>query len=155
MRAFLREEIDIAAPADVVWRYVMDWERQGEWVPLTRAEPLGRGSGTGAQVRAWTGLGPVGFWDTMTITGWVTSADGSGSCEVLHTGRVVRGEGVFTVVARGPEGSTFVWSERLDVPAGRVGAALWKLTQPALLAGVRRSLRALAARAEAEPRPGS
>ena len=85
----------VDAPARVVWDYVTDWPRQGEWIPLTRVEAIPPGAparAVGERIRAWTGVGPVGFWDTMTITAWQQEGDGSARCEVLHTGRVVRGE---------------------------------------------------------------
>ncbi len=59
----------------------------------------------GGRFRAWTGLGAVGFWDPMTITAWERGPDGGGRCEVLHSGAVVKGEGEFAVVARGPAAS--------------------------------------------------
>ena len=43
MRARLQREVDVAAPASVVWDYVTDWPRQQEWVPLTRVEDLDGG----------------------------------------------------------------------------------------------------------------
>ncbi len=149
MRALVQCTVEVAAPAQVVWRYVTDWGRQHEWVPLTRVEPVGAAAGTGGRFRAWTGLGPVGFWDTMTITGWDEGEDGSASCEVLHTGRVVRGEGSFTVAARGPDRCSFTLAERVEVPGGPIGALVWKLAAPLVQAGARRTLRAMAARVEA------
>ncbi|HZJ05226.1 MAG TPA: SRPBCC family protein [Nocardioidaceae bacterium] len=137
MRAVLRLEVEVAAPAKLVWDYVTDWPRQGEWIPLTRMETVGPARGTGGRIRGWTGLGPVGFWDTMTITSWRESPDGSARCEVLHTGAVVRGNGQFAVVAHGEHGEhgeercTFVWGEQLVIPAGPIGAALRSGRSPA------------------------
>ena len=73
MRALIRREVALDVPADVAWAYVTDWPRQGEWVPHTRVEhvdPAHPAVGVGGRLRAWSGLGPVGFWDTMTITSW-------------------------------------------------------------------------------------
>jgi hypothetical protein len=151
MRALVRSEVAVAAPAAVVWDYVTDWPRQGEWIPFTRVEvvpPGGTASRVGDRIRAWTGLGPVGFWDTMTITAWSTDPDGSARCEVLHTGAVVRGDGEFAVVAEGPGRCRFVWWERLDVPGGAVGGLLWRLTGWTMRRGVDLALRRLARRAE-------
>ncbi len=148
MRAVVRCEVEVAAPARLVWDYVTDWARQAEWIPLTRVEPVGPAGGVGGRVRAWTGLGPVGFWDTMTITAWQEGTDGSGRCEVMHTGAVVRGEGEFAVDARGEDRCTFVWRERLNVPAGPLGAAAWKVVGPLVRKGFGLSLRKMAARVE-------
>jgi hypothetical protein len=39
---------------------------------------------------------------------------------VQHTGRLIRGPGIFEIVPRG-EHSTFVWTERLYLPYGYLG----------------------------------
>ena len=100
MRVRIERTVDVAAPARQVWDYVTDWPRQDEWIPQTRVETLDEARGRGA-FRAWSGVGPVGFWDPMMITAWERGADGCGRCEVLHRGRVVKGEGEFAVLARG------------------------------------------------------
>jgi hypothetical protein len=137
VRARLRSAVDIAAPAPVVWDHVTDWPRQGDWVPQTRVELID-GQGLGGRFRAWTGVGPVGFWDPMTITAWQRDPDGGGRCEVLHRGRVVKGEGEFVVEALGPGRARFVWSELVPVPFGRLGALAWPVVRPLaeLLIGV-------------------
>lgn len=151
MRALVRCEVAVAAPARVVWSYVTDWPRQGEWIPLTRVEVVGDPRlrhTVGGRIRAWTGLGPVGFWDPMTITAWEEQPDGSARCEVLHTGAVVRGDAEFAVHADGADACRFVWWERLDIPGGPVGALLWRLGGWAARRGVGLALRRMAARAE-------
>jgi len=130
VRVRLQREVDVEASARAVWEYVTDWPRQAEWVPLTRVERLDAAADVGGRFRAWTGLGPVGFWDPMTITAWERSGDGGGRCMVLHLGTVVKGEGEFAVVARGPQASRFVWAEVVDVPLGAVGAAGWRVARP-------------------------
>jgi hypothetical protein len=107
-----------AEPADL-WRLAMDWSRQGDWMLATRVRG---GQGVGATVVARTGIGPVGFTDTMVITQWYPPH----RCVVRHTGRVVRGTGVFEVIRRGPL-SEFAWTERLQLPwpaSGRLGRRL-------------------------------
>ena len=132
MRVRLERRVDVAVPPAALWDYVTDWPRQGEWVPLTRVERVDAADRVGGRLRAWTGVGPVGFWDPMTITRWQRDADGGGRCEVLHRGRVVRGEGEFAVRPRGPEASTFVWAEVLVLPGGRLGALAFRLVRPAV-----------------------
>jgi hypothetical protein len=157
MRDLVRSEVVVEAPARAVWDYVTDWSRQGEWIPFTRVETVPRGTPAGAvgdRVRARTGLGPVGVWDPMTITGWEVAEDGSARCEVLHTGRVVRGEAELSVVAEGPQRCRFVWWERLTVPGGVLGALLWRLVGPVMRRGVDHALRRLARRAEHEAARG-
>lgn len=133
MRALIRREVALGVPAEVAWDYVTDWPRQGEWVPHTRVEHVDDDEpavGVGGRLRAWSGIGPVGFWDTMTITSWERHPDGGGRCEVLHTGKVVRGEGVFEIVADGEERSRFLWSEMAVVPLGAVGAWGFRVVRP-------------------------
>ena len=130
MRTRLERRVDVEVPAPVLWDYVTDWPRQGEWVPKTRVERVDDADGLGGRFRAWSGLGRVGFWDPMTITAWERSEDGGGRCEVLHLGPVVRGEGEFAVLARGEQASRFVWAEVVDIPLGALGAAGWRATRP-------------------------
>ena len=152
MRALIRREVALDVPADVAWDYVTDWPRQGEWVPHTRVEhvdPADPAVGLGGRLRAWTGLGPVGFWDPMTITSWERRTDGGGRCEVLHTGKVVRGEGEFEVTADGAGRSRFLWSERAVVPFGALGSWGFRLLRPGLERVLDRGLATLKERVEA------
>jgi hypothetical protein len=152
MRAEVRSEVAIAAPAGLVWDYVTDWARQGEWIPLTRVEAVdeaGREVRVGGRVRARTGVGPVGFWDPMTITAVEHGQDGSGRCEVLHTGGLVRGEGEFAVEGTVAGTCRFVWWERLALPLGPLGALGWLLTGWAARRGIDQALGRCALRAEA------
>jgi polyketide cyclase/dehydrase/lipid transport protein len=153
VRVRLERRVEVAVPAAVLWDYVTDWPRQAEWVPMTRVERVDAADGLGGRLRAWTGVGPVGFWDPMTITLWQRDAQGGGRCEVLHRGRVVRGEGEFSVLARGPEAGTFVWAEVLVVPGGRPGALAFRLARPAVERLLDAALRGLRRRVEAAERP--
>lgn len=150
MRSRISRVVDVDAPADRVWGYVTDWPAQREWIPMTRVERVDAADGVGGRLRAWTGLGPLGFWDPMTITRWVRTPDGGGRCEVLHTGSVVRGEGEFAVVPVSATSSRFVWSEVLVLPGGRVGAAAWTVVRPAMERMVDRALHAMRRRVETE-----
>jgi carbon monoxide dehydrogenase subunit G len=129
-RVRLQREIDVSASASAVWDYITDWPRQAEWVPMTRVEVVDRASGLGGRIRAWTGLGRIGFWDPMTITAWERLPDGGGRCEVLHLGKLVRGEGEFTVLSQGAGTSRFLWAEVLVLPLGPVGAVGWRAVRP-------------------------
>ena len=148
MRALVRSEVEVAAPAELVWDYVTDWSRQDEWMPLTTVHPDGPADRVGGRIRARTGIGPLGFWDPMTITAWRVDPDGSARCEVLHTGRLVRGEAEFSVVARGFDACTFRWWEHLVVPGGPLGGVVWRLTGGGIQRLVDLSLRRMAARVE-------
>ena len=151
------EQVDVDAPPEQVWAALVDWDRQGEWMLLTDVRAVdGDGQGVGGRLEAVTGvrlprrlLGGrrLGVPDTMLVTSW----DFPRRIDVRHTGRVVRGTGTFEVVPRGESASTFVWSEVLDLPLGRLGLLGWPLVRPVMAAGVRLSLKRFAAYAEAHP----
>jgi hypothetical protein len=148
-RAEIAESVDIDAPVETVWREVMDWESQGEWMLGTRVRVThGDGVSPGTRVAAFTGLGPLGVTDHIELVGW----DPPHRATVRHVGRIIRGSGVFTVAERlgvgGREGSTFTMSEYLDLPLGPLGAVGWPLVRPAFAWGLQRSLQELARRCE-------
>jgi len=139
-------DVQIDAPPHAVWAAVVDWDRQSEWMLGTTVRATtGGGVGVGAGIEAFTGVGPLGFADTMVITEWEPPS----RCTVQHTGRVVRGTGAFEVFALPSSRSRFVWSEQLRLPLGRLGRAGWPVAKPLLVAGVRASLTRLARAVEA------
>src|SRR3954466_14018058 len=141
----LSESVDIEAPPERVWTALTDWVRQGEWILATDVRPvIGPARGVGGRRVAVPGVPlpggrRLGVVDTMEITRWEPPT----RVDVLHTGRVVRGSGVFEIVPE--EGRTrFLWSERLDLPLGPLGRLGWLAVEPVMRAGVRRSLRRFA-----------
>jgi hypothetical protein len=137
--------VDIAASAGTTWLALTDWPRQHEWMLGTKVRVVsGDGRSVGSRLSAVTGLGPLGFTDTMEITAWEPPV----RCTVRHLGRLVRGAGAFHVQAKGPQSSTFVWTESLNLPFGPVGRMGWPLAKPAFALGVRESLRRFARFAE-------
>jgi hypothetical protein len=130
-------EVEVDAPAAATFEAAVDWDRQGEWMLGTRVRGTAQqGRGVGGGIEAFTGIGRLGFLDTMEITAW----DPPRRCDVLHTGWLVRGTGSFEVLDRGDGRSAFRWSEELELPWGRLGRAGWPLVRPLFVAGVRRSL---------------
>ena len=128
--------VQVPESPERTWRAVVDWPRQGEWMLATQVQG---DHGPGARVVARTGIGPAGFTDTMVISEW----DPPRRCVVEHTGRVVRGAGVFEVVPAGT-GSEFRWTERLDLPLGTAGQWGWRLARPLAQRGMDLSLRRFA-----------
>jgi len=113
--------VTLAEPPARVWQVALDWSRQHEWIWATR---VSGGAAAGAAVVARTGIGPAGFTDTMEITEW----DPPHRAVVRHTGKVVRGIGVFEVIPAGNDagkgqenGAEFRWTERMPVPAPLAG----------------------------------
>lgn len=148
----LRLDVVVDAPVETVFAAFTDWERQGEWMLGTRVETTDQGGvGVGGGLRAWTGAGPVGFWDTMRITEW----DEPYRVKVEHTGNVVRGTGVMEVVALPDDRSRFIWSEQIVPPLGAFGRVGWRVLRAPFGWGVRKSLRDFAEWCEEYPRPSA
>lgn len=139
-RKALQLTVDVPAEPQAVFDAMTDWARQHEWMLGTKVQARkADGRGVGGEIAAFTGIGPLGFWDTMTITRW----EPPHLVEVDHTGHFVRGLGIFRVEPSGA-GSRFVWREELDLPLGRLGRLGWPLVKPLFAAGVAWSLRRFA-----------
>jgi uncharacterized protein YndB with AHSA1/START domain len=137
----LRLEVDVDAPVERTWAAVTDWDRQSEWMIATRVRgTVNEGRGVGGEIRATTGVGPLGIVDAMEITRWEPPY----GAYVKHLGRLVRGTAAFEVRDR-PGGSTFVWTEDLDLPFGALGRFGFRLVRPLFGYGLRLSLRRFAA----------
>lgn len=133
--------IDLPLDPQAAWDTVMDWNGQSAWMLFTRVWPTdNNGHGIGGGVAARTSVGPLGFTDDMVITHW----DPPRECTVKHLGTIVRGTGTFAV-RPAPAGSTFVWSEDVIPPLGRLGRTAWPVVRPAFELMMRISLKRLAA----------
>ena len=141
-RVAISSRIVVPVPAAQAWQALVDWPGQGRWMLATRVHG---GHGPGATVVARTGIGPVGFTDTMVITQWEPPR----LCVVEHTGRVVRGAGVFEVTPRGA-GSEVRWAEHLDLPLAAAGRLGWRLVRPLAQRAMDASLRRFARLAAAD-----
>lgn len=136
MRLVVTRTVDL--PADQAWSALTDWERQSDWMPATTVRALGpdAAQGVGGRIEAWTGVGRVGFLDTMMITSWAPPH----RCDVMHTGRVLRGPGAFVVTPTGASRCTVTWEEDLEVPFGPVGRAMSVVLAPLARLGLRIAL---------------
>jgi uncharacterized protein YndB with AHSA1/START domain len=107
----LSVSIDIDAPAARTWAFVTDWDRQGEWMPMTEVRVSADAPmGVGAKISARSGVGPASFVDPMVVDVW----EPPHRCEVVHLGKIVTGRGVFTVEELAGGRSRFTWQEQLD-----------------------------------------
>jgi len=75
----------------------------------------------------------------MVVSEW----DPPRRCVVRHTGRVVRGAGIFEVAPSGA-GAEFRWAEQLDLPLAAAGRLGWPLVRPLAQRGMDASLRRFA-----------
>lgn len=136
-RAVLELRVPVSAPPADVFAAITDWPRQSEWMLGTEVHvTAGDGRSVGSALAAFTGFGGLGFLDTMEITRWEPPR----RCEVRHTGRFVRGKGVFDVLPGPGEHAVFRWVEELDLPFGGLGRLGWFVVRPAFAWGVRQSL---------------
>lgn len=148
--AHLSVSVPVSAPVQEVWDATTDWDRQSQWMLGTRVRgTLHGGRRVGGGIEAWTGVGPVGFLDTMVITVW----EPPHRCLVEHTGRLLKGGGAFEVAdagtgpgaGRGSHRSRLTWSEDVILPLGPLGRLGWPLVRPLIRAGIAHSLNRLAA----------
>jgi hypothetical protein len=116
--------VDVAVPAARAWAAIADWPSQGAWMVAT--EVRGTASAVGEKLAGFTGIGRIGFLDTMTVTEW----DPPRRCVVLHTGHVVRGTGGFEVAEQGADACRITWWERVDLPFGVLGRIGWLVIGP-------------------------
>jgi hypothetical protein len=142
--AELTESVDVEAAPEHAWAVLVDWPAQGRWMLATDVAPVdGDAQGPGGRLTATTGVRVRGrrrgVLDTMEIIRWEPPR----LVEVRHTGRVIRGSGVFEIRPRGARAS-LVWTEAFDLPLGRIGRLGWPLVRPLVHAGLRMSLRRFA-----------
>ena len=133
----LSAKIAIDADPATVFEYVTNWDWQSKWVTGTRVWGVGEDSHKlGGKLEAFTGIGSFGFLDTMTITKWSPPY----ICEVTHTGKVVKGSGVFEVTS--VDGVTyFTWTEYAEIPFGIIGQIGWVFVAPLVKLGLSISLK--------------
>ncbi len=124
--------LTINAPIQKVWNEIAQWENQGQWMLQTRVWVTSDISeGVGTQISAFTGVGRLGILDTMQVTKWEPPF----ICDVIHTGRIIKGTGTFKLHEQTPGVTRFDWSE--EVLAPRI---VFNLIKPGLYVGVRISL---------------
>ena len=127
--ARFRIQIDTPLPPGEAWDRLLDLTAHDVVIPLTDlregAVPA-RAIADGHGFLAWTGIGPVGFHDPMTVTSIEhPSGDaGAGRARIVKTGRAVGGE-VEIRVEPAPGGSRIVWDQDWRLPwAPRLADAL-------------------------------
>jgi uncharacterized protein YndB with AHSA1/START domain len=108
--------VEIDAPVERTWAVVTDWERQGEWMPLTEVRVSADSAmGVGAKISARSGSGNACVVDPMVVDVWQPPH----RCEVVHLGKVVAGRGTFVVEALPGDRSRFTWQEELEASEAR------------------------------------
>ena len=132
--------VDCDASVEKVWARIADWGSQGEWMIATRVWVTSEiTEGVGTSIAAFTGpshriypkFSSLGLLDTMTVTAWEPPT----RCDVINTGKVLKGTGTFQLESTGPNSSAFYWSETIDI-----NRALFIVGAPFIWLGVRFSL---------------
>jgi hypothetical protein len=133
-----RIRIKVEAPVEIVWRELVNWKKQGEWMAMTRVDATSIGaddSGIGTKIDAFTGIWKFGILDRMEVTQWQPPT----FCAVNHYGRVIKGIGEFRLTAIAGNRTRFDWYERIDAPK-----LVLALIKPGILLAVYLSLRKFA-----------
>jgi len=104
-----------------LWSIVADWESQGDWMLQTKVWVTSAiRDGVGTSIEAFTGplykiypkFSKLGLLDLMTVTKW----NPPHSCDVEHTGAIIKGTGTFELVEIEQNETRFNWSETVIIP---------------------------------------
>lgn len=129
-------------PATQAFSALVDPAAQERWMIATRLYPIQtevRVPDVGSRLAAFTGVGGVGFLDTMTVTAyeppvrWIVDKDGS----------LLRGVGTMAVTPT-PDGSRATWTNELTLPFGPLGRLGFLVVRPAVELALAACLRRLA-----------
>ncbi len=116
----------VDAPVEKVYAAFTAWERQGEWIPLTRVRLVSGDGGEGSLVEAVTALGPAVLRDEMRVD----RLDPPYEVRVVHCGRLLRGPGVMRCTPLAGDRTQMVWHEWFQLPAGVAGRVAWPVMWP-------------------------
>ena len=108
----------LSAPPSVVWKLLIDWEKQGDWmleatdfVVLTSQR-----EGVGVEAEATVSIGGLTTRDRVRVSAWEPER----RLEIVHDGWV-SGRGEFQLTPRG-DVTHVLWREELHPPLGAIGA---------------------------------
>ena len=128
----LSMKVLVNSPIDDVWKILVNWKSQGEWMLSTKVWVDSEiESGIGVKISALTGVGKFGILDTMEVRKWQPPY----LCEVIHTGRIIKGDGTFALTSISASSTEFYWQESIKAPK-----LLFLLIKPFIWLGVRISL---------------
>lgn len=116
----------VDAPAERVYDAFISWERQGDWIPLTKVRVVSGDGGEGSVIEAVTSLRGAGLRDEMRVV----KLDRPYEVRVVHFGRLLRGPGVMRCTPLGSGRTQMVWHEWFHLPGGVVGRLAWPVLWP-------------------------
>lgn len=148
---------ETTAQPSAVWDVLTDFTAYGRWMPLTRMRVDAGEPRVGWGFAGVSGIGPLGFSDSMVLTRWEPPADRTGAAQaaggpasfrVVKTGRLLGGW-VDVTVTPTATGTRVDWREDFSVRP----VAFLDGTRPVRAAGralYARALDAMMAEAEAQ-----
>lgn len=143
-------EREAACSVDRLWSTVTSFADYGQWLPLTRMTQDEGEPAAGWSFAGWSGIGPIGFLDSMTIDRWQPpEATGFGEFSVTKRGRVLGGWAQVVVrPGSAPQRSRLEWTEEIRLRPHRFGVALAPLLDPLNRLMFARAIDAMVATAE-------
>ncbi|MEV4412732.1 SRPBCC family protein [Catellatospora sp. NPDC049609] len=135
----------VAAPAERVFAAFTAWERQGDWIPLTKVRVMEGDGGEGTVIEAVTTAGPAVLRDEMRVV----KLDPPYEVRVVHQGRVLRGPGVMRCTPMGGDRTQVVWHEWFHLPGGAAGRVAWPFLWPGSKLSLKQALKRFARLVEA------
>lgn len=115
----LRITINLPCSQERAWVAIADWESQGNWMLQTKVWVTSQiREGAGTSISAFTGplykfypkFSSLGLLDTMVVTKWQPPE----ICDVVHTGKVLKGTGSFVLSPINSTSTKFNWSETIE-----------------------------------------
>lgn len=139
----------IKASPQRVFDAFMAWERQGEWIPLTKVRVVSGDGGVGTMIEAVTVVGPAVLRDEMRVD----RVDAPYEVRVVHCGRLLRGPGVMRCTPLAGGRTQLVWHEWFQLPGGVAGRVAWPVLWPGSKLSLSVALRRFARLVEAGSLP--
>lgn len=130
----------VGAPTRRVFEAFTAWDRQGEWIPLTRVRVVSGDGGEGSVIEAVTTLGPAVIRDEMRVE----RIDAPYEIRVVHCGRLLRGPGVMRCTPLAGNRTQMVWHEWFQLPGGLAGRVAWPIMWPGSKVSLNLALRRFA-----------
>ena len=115
----LRITINLPCSQERAWAAIADWESQGNWMLQTKVWVTSQiREGAGTSISAFTGplykfypkFSSLGLLDTMVVTKWQPPE----ICDVVHTGKILKGTGSFVLSPINAISTKFNWSETIE-----------------------------------------
>jgi hypothetical protein len=115
----LRITINLPSSQERAWAAIADWESQGNWMLQTKVWVTSQiREGVGTSISAFTGplykfypkFSSLGLLDTMVVTKWQPPE----ICDVVHTGKILKGTGSFVLSPINATSTKFNWSETIE-----------------------------------------